>query len=884
MARYVKENLRVYDEPITISKFTGGINNTPANESMQDNELRDAINWHYNETVLERRLGGKIIADLVNIEDETLFPGVNIARRQGTFIYGIGDNTYIIHIVDGRIFYSLIEEDLLNLPEGKDLRLDMSELTINITTLTKLMNYNGGGVYNITGQASNELEGLVLYCNEDTLPDTHDGYLYTNKADSNATVLRLQNTKPMEGIGIADEFRLASGTRYIRIYESNDTLVGEVVQPVVPTGWEYSQIGLNRLSPYPLQLAQSKYDAVSTFICLIKCGNLKKYLGQTDIDFEAILDFPAGKTVNDYYFRWDAMKLNSAGVPQTEWVVISDGTSRTYSSSSSKGCYKLDDVKTAELCSPSAGDKILVRCSFAERFETVSQMDELGDITTATVTETVKYNTKTDGTYSEGTKEDFKVDVLGTFGSVYVTLDIVAQQSLVTAESIDSKFQAIHSCRKIISNGSILILYDDTPNTGNWYKAVVEKYNYFVDKGILNFQTNKNEKLIRAKLFEGNIVCFAYNQEIGGNISVVLGSGDDVDAKDGYYSPYRRKIVNTDITADHPNTIQVIENSLVFKFRDTIYLIDSKQLDADRVDAVPVNDKLKHYTWLKDIQYRASVDRTFDTANMIQMPNIHDELLFEGIEFENRIFSEVTEDYYALIYPEQKLRWKMYFKLPLRYEGDPKIYYPWLRDISDSAFDVSGTCYIKGISTLVTNSGKLVQFTGLTYKDLDSDTYSSKLVTKAYDLGYPKFIKFLKNLNVYYYRDYIQPFTLDIEIKNEADVDIYGLVYKASLEHSEDDNRDTIVDRIIYTGMEPIEQKILVADYNTIDNAILGPQPVYTSKVFTPINMRPFLSISVILEIADATNVTIGSIGFNFVTAHQPDESMQNYYPNIINF
>ena len=185
---------------------------------------------------------------------------------------------------------------------------------------------------------------------------------------------------------------------------------------------------------------------------------------------------------------------------------------------------------------------------------------------------------------------------------------------------------------------------------------------------------------------------------------------------------------------------------------------------------------------------------------------------------------------------------------------------------------------------MVTRNGKIIQFTSLDYKDLGTDTYISRINTKAFDLGYPKFVKYLSNLNVYYYRDYSQVFTLDIELKNEADHDIYGLVYKASHEYAEDDNKDTIVDRIIYKGVQPIDKELLIADRTTLDNAVLGPQPRYTSKVFTPINMSPFLSISVVLTINDATNVTLGSLGFTFVTAQNPDESMQNYYGNIIKF
>lgn len=885
MSKFRKETIPIYDEPISYEVFTGGINNTPSNESMRDNELRDAVNWHYNETVLERRLGAKIVADLSNLD---YFEGLNTERMQGTFAYGIGDNTYIIIVVDGRIFYTQIYEDILDAIDYSIPPLAINELEI-VVDKNKLANFNGGGKINITGKPDNELEGLVMYTNQDDIPDIHNGYLYTDTLNNNKTVLRIQNTKLVEGVGVKnninlegttvkdDEFRLASGTRLIKIYEnSNHELVGEVVKPYTPTGWEYSNLGINRLSPYPIQLVQSSYNAVTTSINMILAGNLNKEITDENITLEAVMDFPAGKTPNDYYFKWESMVLNSQGVPETDWVVINDGKQRLYSSSNSKGLIKLTGVKMSSL-NAAVGKQIRIRCSFAEDFERVSTISAGGEAQSAIVTETVKVNTKSDGTFQIGEIQDYKHDVLKSFGSTYVTIKVYASGTLPDDEP-DKTFLAIHSCRKVITNGNNIIYYDDKNNSGDWYKTVTSQYDYISDKGNLNFQTNKNEALIKAINFEGNIVCFAYNPEIGGNISVVLGHGDDYDDGSGYYSPYRRKIANTNVTTDHPNTVQVVENNLIFKYRDTIYMIDSKQLDAERIDVMSVNDKLKHYTWIKDSS------KYFDTQTMVQMPNIHNNNLFENVDYERRVFSEVTEDYYALIFPKQQLRWKMYFKLPIKYSDDPKIYYPWLRDISDNAFDIVSTFYLKGISTLVTKNGKIIQFTSLDYKDLGTDTFSSKIITKAYDLGYPKFVKYLNNLNVYYYRDYSQPFTLNIEIKNEADHDIYGLEYKASHEYAEDSNNNTIVDKIVYKGIQPIDQELLIADKTKLDEAILGPQPRYTSKVFTPISMSPFLSISVSLSIDDATNVTLGSLGFNFTTAKLPDESMQNYYNEIIRF
>ena len=870
MARFNKEEIRVFDEPIIYSSFTGGINNTPSNESMNDNELKDAVNWHYNEAVLERRLSAKVIATMDNLFTNEQFEGLNLDNVQGGFVYGIGENTYIIYVLDGRIFYALISHDMLDAVDFVLPPLDIQEINITLPN-SKLKHLNGGGDYNITGKKDNEAEALILYKDTDELPDIHNGYILSKDG---VNKLYIQNTKLVEGIGIDNEFKLASGTRFIRIFEESEgVLKGEIVKPKEPTGWEYSNLGMNRLSPYPLQLVKGTHDSSHAHLSMIISGDLNKELGATNITLEAVMDFPIGKTKEDYYFKWEFMRLNSSGVPQTDWVVINNGTQRTWKSSSSKGLTRLTGVSMGSF-GVSVGDQVRVRCRFAEEFEKVIEKD-LDSTSSAKVTEDIKVNTNSSGGLTISTTTDYVRDSLYAFGATYVTLTTVANGAVNSLEP-DEKFLKIHSCRKIISDGYNLILYDDFKKTGDWYKFVIKQYDYETDKGDLNFQTNKNEALIKAINFEGNIVCFAYNNEIGGNISVVTGGGDDLDTGDGFYSPYRRRIANTNITTDHPNTVQVVENNLIFKFRDTVYLIDSKQLDADRVDVESVNDKLKHYTWTRD------ASKYFDSATMIQFPNIHNNNLYPHTTYEKRVFSEVTEDYYSLIFPDQKLRWKMYFKLPVKYQEDPKIYYPWLRDISERAFNVASVFYLKGISTLITKRGEIINFTGLEYKDMGTDTYSSSVKTKAYDLGYPKFVKYLNTLNVYYYRDYSMPFTLNVELENEANQDIYGLVYRADHEYSEDELRNTVLDRIVYKGIEPIDKELLIADKTNLGEAILGGQPSYTSKVFTPINMRPFLSISVGLTIADATNVTIGSLGFNYTSAGQADESMGNYYSRII--
>ena len=88
---------------------------------------------------------------------------------------------------------------------------------------------------------------------------------------------------------------------------------------------------------------------------------------------------------------------------------------------------------------------------------------------------------------------------------------------------VDAQFLKVHSCTKVVSDGSKLLFYDDAYNSCEWYKTVVGQVNYLSYGGNLNFRTNKNEKLIGVVIFDKNIVVFSDNEQLGGNISVVTG-------------------------------------------------------------------------------------------------------------------------------------------------------------------------------------------------------------------------------------------------------------------------------------------------------------------------------------------------------------------------
>ena len=110
----------------------------------------------------------------------------------------------------------------------------------------------------------------------------------------------------------------------------------------------------------------------------------------------------------------------------------------------------------------------------------------------------------------------------------------------------------------------------------------------------LSFKTNKNEALVKVVPFQGNLVVFANSDNVGGSIHLVTGAGDDYE--DQYYSPYRRKTINQGNLCDNPDTVQIAENLLIFKYFDTIYYIEASELNRDTINLYSCNDKIKMHS------------------------------------------------------------------------------------------------------------------------------------------------------------------------------------------------------------------------------------------------------------------------------------------------
>ena len=918
MSSIQKVRTYVYDTPATYNQFDGGINTNLSNEALEANELRDGLNCHYiNQSIVNRR-GEKIIKKL-------LLP-IN-SRPQGDFMFSATNKTYIISVRNGHIFYGEYNEsdfeivmNLLNVTIPKVTARDATDnyfinikekTEVDLTTDTEGYIYK---YYKYSGQGDTEEHDETV--GEDTEEPSEEDYERT---------LIIQNTKRVQGLSTTLDgetvFIMATGLRILVLKEVPNEeaddfyLQGEVLSAYKPNSWEYQNIGVNNLSPFPNYHISEIQEVPKTSI-----GQLLTEQREIDLDMEsitvtAIVNCLKGYEPTDFYYKWEArVGADREWVPLLYWRA-----SKNEGEKSSKGARsivitkeklkELNDSKDLQI-----NDEVYIRCTLTSDFQE-------------------GYNVDTKQYYrDEDESGDYIADqAIAQYSKTHIKKTVIENYDASTVKA-DQEFLKIHSCTKVVSDGYKLLFYDDAYNSCEWFKTVTDKPNYLSYGGNLNFRTNKNEKLIGVVIFDKNIVVFSDNEQLGGNISVVTGNGDDYN--DGqYYSPYKRTIVNTNVSCDAYNTIQVAENYIIFKYRKDIYMLDTNDLDAERVQVITINDKVKQ-----------KLDTVEFPLDRIREPYKDEHLEYDFHEYSkclkpDEIFSEVYDGFYGLVFPHQGfhldtfeypddalkfyegdnqeyiqklkgrkvenisvkpgLRWKCYFRKGVVYQNGGKTFYPWLRDTS-KYLNICNIIHINGESTMVTYNGELVQFNNLDYSGLDEYNYKVRIVTKCYDMELPTLCKFIDNVNIYYNRDFKKNLYLDCFIKNEAGYYLYTPNLEAFINNSVEggevkyDERYKIDDALnLLPGYEPMERyenepyldpmdkPVQVLNEVLLDTAVLD-RPEFTSQTLTPKYRFPLLSAQLILELKSNQAFSLSSLTFSFTSNDMPDFTREKLYRDIL--
>jgi hypothetical protein len=478
-----------------------------------------------------------------------------------------------------------------------------------------------------------------------------------------------------------------------------------------------------------------------------------------------------------------------------------------------------------------AEDKVLIKVEFADIFKDITITDP----------------------------EDWEIDPVSAEKGAFFIAYVVKPGTLSAFVPAPSqKYFDIQDCNRMFVDGNKIILYGSFKDPGSFFKTTISdrtvpwQFNYITDRNSLNFQTSKNERIVACVPLEDNIVVFADNPNLGGSIHKVFGNGDDFDNGDGYFNPYRRTIVNITHSCDHQNSVQFVDNYIIFKYRESIYSIDTRDLNADRLQVTLLSRNIGH------------------TSPDVFIPKID---FAPG--YERLLYSEVTEDHYGIIFPEQNLRWKMFYKRPVYNNNIAS--FPWVRDISQ-AFEIDGTVKINNTITHIT-SDKLIQYNGNDYKDLGV-AFEHQIITKAYHLEYPGFGKFVNSLHVSFYRGATTLLVMNVDVFNEANFKLIG-VNEVSFY---DEELDTIVyaEFDAYFGLNIIDpdRAALIEGTTPIQGSKLG-KSVYTSRVYNPDLKFPCLSAYATIKSSSPEAFSLSSITYDYTTTELPAKTLPQIYSEI---
>ena len=736
--------------------------------------------------------------------------------------------------------------------------------------------------------------------------------------------LLFQNYKKIEAATYKNKMYIATGTRFIQLEILDNELKASVVTPYMCNTEEIINIGYNYLSPYPELCRVTQYNQAITSI-----GGLLVIKQAIDSKFKLkpIMTFANNETEQDYYFKWEkkigtewyvlysykdniTTLANGETIKQNLFTIeVDDADQYQYRVSFAKSFEETTDTKgpwdyyasykkeDKVSITNSQGKVLVYKCvkdhspqqiiwdnidyntvivadESAGLYRKIYETDSNGNYIpinvvptfnthTTTRTGNILYTTTEEGNYVLYSSDTQTISM----GETYWELDestesIIRENGKIDSDLIIDKvdgeyfgssisiihsdidvedtYKIIQSCTKIVSDGNKFLLYGDKYNSGSWYKTIIDNPSYITNRGSLSFKTNKNEELIKVIPFNGNIIAFANAENIGGSIHMVTGNGDDWDDSSGYYSPYRRTTINSSISCDNANTVQVCENILVFKYFDTLYYISGSELTNEVVSVYSCNDKIKH------------------NNNFIRIP-----------WDDNSCISEVTEDYYALLWKEKymiengelvlerpALKVKMYYKLGS--QQNEKIVYPWLRDESNY-FNVDYIVYIKGKPIYLYNN-TLTTFHNNVYTDFNNN-YICQVHFRGEDLNYPKMSKLITNVLVYYHRNQYSIIDFDLLVKNEAG---HSLIDTASKRKSIQDLR------------------ALKAGDTIIDNETRLDSTILDSKVFNTTYKFPLLLADTIITSENDKEFSISSITYNYVTSETPDTTPYDLYTNIL--
>lgn len=252
-------------------------------------------------------------------------------------------------------------------------------------------------------------------------------------------------------------------------------------------------------------------------------------------------------------------------------------------------------------------------------------------------------------------------------------------------EDVDN--ETIHTCNRILLHWDRLILYGDKNNPDAIFISHLNNFNYFPVPNSLIFETREREPITKIIRYRDHLVVFTNN-----SIQALFGKSP---------MDYQRVVVHTGIGCVAGNSVQIMENNIVFLSKEGVHIVKSFGYNEIRMNVEKID---------------------LPISNMIPL--------------DENACSSIHENQYHLVFPDRNLRFRCYFKAE----------YAWVYDESDN-IDFQIMYSNRGELYAIRENGEVVVFD----ESLNTDNghiFDMVVKSKKIDFGQPYHDKKLKEIQM----------------------------------------------------------------------------------------------------------------------------------------
>lgn len=245
----------------------------------------------------------------------------------------------------------------------------------------------------------------------------------------------------------------------------------------------------------------------------------------------------------------------------------------------------------------------------------------------------------------------------------------------------------LHQCNRIFIYWERLYVYGDPSEPDVLYASDIQNFNYFPLSNTLRFENDRKEGITTVDRFRDTLIIFTNS-----TIQVLEGK---------IPSDWARTMVNSGIGCIAPNSVQSVDNALIFLSKDGVYRLKSTTFTENNMNVERLDYAVQNLTEIDDTQ----------------------------------ACSVIYNSEYQIVYPSLKRRVRFSYVKGI-----------WALDTSNH-LDLRQIYTIDGVLYGQKLNGSMIEFDPTSYKDID-DVYEFIAELKGMSFGMPYHVKKMKQLHI----------------------------------------------------------------------------------------------------------------------------------------